>query len=94
MSEAEIHTSLARQLEEAGMSKTPLAKAIAEAVASWLGTNHTDSKLLNALQSTKEWAAEVLSSWPTNIDTNNSLINDPMSNRKTAANDEKFKMAA
>ena len=54
MSEAEIHTSLARQLEEAGMSKTPLAKAIAEAVASWLGTNHTDSKLLNALQSTKE----------------------------------------
>ena len=57
MSEVEIHTSLARQLEEAGMSKTHLARAIAEAVASWIGTSKADSNLLRALQSVKEEAA-------------------------------------
>ena len=53
MSENPNFSSLAQQLEKAGMSKTPLARAIAEAVASWLGTHNADDKLLTALQTTK-----------------------------------------
>jgi hypothetical protein len=54
MSEITHHTSLAQQLTDAGITKTPLAKAIAETVASWLGADSIDSSLLNALQNTKK----------------------------------------
>jgi hypothetical protein len=60
MSETTEFSSLAQKLAEAGIHKTPIARAVAELVASWLGTNITDQTLIEALQNTKEGTGNIL----------------------------------
>jgi hypothetical protein len=60
MSENTEFSSLAQKLADAGIHKTPIARAVAEVVASWLGTNITDQSLIKALQITKEDTGNIL----------------------------------
>lgn len=60
MSENTEFSSLAQKLADAGIHKTPIARAVAEVVASWLGTNITDKNLIEALQNTKASTGDIL----------------------------------
>lgn len=60
MSENTEFSSLAQKLAKEGMHKTPIARAVAEVVASWLGTNITDRGLITALQDTRKDAIDIL----------------------------------
>lgn len=64
MSENTEFSSLAQKLRDAGIHKTPIARAVAEVVASWLGTNITDKHLIEALQNTKAGTVGILDSTP------------------------------